>query len=222
MPTVFLILVAALADLRLTTELVGLRVQATLSNQGGSSVDVTVGDKCAGPAFRLLVDNQPRPFVGNARSCVGEQPIVRTLPPGGAYTLLSDALDGRHHRLLVRFGELSSAPLEVATVLRVDVALAASAHARSGQPIDVEVTHVNRSAEDVTLPGCGEDRLLVDGKEQPLAPPPAEPCRAEPRVLKVRGAFVTRGRLTLPAGRHFLRARWRQAQSDDAVVDVAD
>jgi hypothetical protein len=41
-------------------------------------------------------------------------------------------------------------------------------------------------------------------------------------VFKVRGAFITRGRTTLSPGRHYLRARWRDAQSDDAIVDVGN
>ena len=72
----------------------------------------------------------------------------------------------------------------------------------------------------MTLPACGEDRLLVDGKESPL--PGAAGCGTAPLVLKVRGAFVTRGRLpSLPPGRHLLRARWRETQSPDVTVDVA-
>jgi len=66
---------------------------------------------------------------------------------------------------------------------------------------------------------CGEDRLLVDGKEQPLAG--LDPCSGAPLVVKMRGAFVTRGRVTLPPGRHTVRARWHESQSDDAIVDVA-
>jgi hypothetical protein len=220
MPTPTLILLAALADLRLTADLVGLRVQAKLKNAGAAPVAVKVGDRCAGPAFRLVVDNQPRPFVATASVCEKPQPIVRTLPPGGEYAVLSDALDGRKHRVLVRLGELTSPPLEVPTIVRVDIKVAATARVRAGQPVDVEVTHVNRSPEAVTLPSCGEDRLLVDGHEQPL--PSIDPCVAAPRVLKIRGALVTRGRLTLPPGRHYVRARWRDAQSDDVVVDVGD
>lgn len=218
MPTVLFILAAALADLRLTAELVGLRVQAKVVNGGDEPVEIVIGDTCGGPAFKLIIDGRPRPFVGIAPACSTPHLLSRTLAAGGEYAILSDSLDGRKHRVLVRLGELTSPPLEVPTLVRVDVALAASAHARPGQPIDLEVTHVNRSAEDVTVPSCGEDRLLVDGKEQPL--PGAGGCRAEPRVLKVRGAFVTRGRLTLSPGRHYLRARWRDGQSDDAVVDV--
>jgi hypothetical protein len=220
MPTVFLILAAALADLRLTAELVGLRVQAKVANRGDEPVEIVIGDTCGGPAFKLVVDGKPRPFVAIAPACSTPHLLSRTLAPGGEYAILSDTLDGRHHRVLVMLGALTSPPLEVPTLVRVDVALAASAHARPGQTIDLEVTHVNRSPEVVTVPSCGEDRLLVDGKELPL--PGGGTCRAEPRVLKLRGAFVVSGRLTLPPGRHYLRARWRDAQSDDAVVDVGN
>jgi hypothetical protein len=133
---------------------------------------------------------------------------------------LSDALDGRHHVISVRFGNMASPDLVVPTLLRMDLALAATAHARAGQPIDLEVTHVNRSAEDVTVPSCGEDRLLLDGAESPM--PVDRPCAPEPRTLPVRGAFITHAHLpSLAPGRHLLRARWRDAQSNDAVVDVA-
>ena len=220
MPTGLLILVAALADLRLSAELVGLRVQARLTNDGAEPVEAVVGDSCGGVAFKLIVDGKTRPFVGIVRSCSSPHLLARTVAPGGEYAILSDALDGRHHRVQVQLGEQTSPPLDVPTVVRVDVALAATAHARPGQSIDLEVTHVNRSAEEVTLPTCGEDRLLVDGKEQLL--PAATPCRSEPRVVKLRGAFVTRGRLTLPPGRHYLRARWRDSQSEDAIVDVGN
>jgi hypothetical protein len=141
------------------------------------------------------------------------------LAPGGEYATLSDSLDGRRHRLVVRFGDVESAPLEVATSVRVEVKLAATAKVRAGQAVDIEVAHVNRSPEAIEVPGCGDDRLVVDGHEQPLAP--VETCRPEPRSIKVRGAFVTRGRLQLPPGRHTLRARWRDAQSADVTVEVA-
>ena len=219
MPTVFLILVAQLLDLRLTATLEGLRIRATLHNDGAAPVEVTVGDRCAGPKFQLVVDGAARPFVGGIRKCTAPKPIVRTLPPDGDYSILSDALDGRHHRVRLRFDGVTSPTIEVPTALRVDVALAATAHARAGEPVDLEVTHVNRSPEAVSLPICGEDRLLVDGKEQPL--PLAEPCRPRSRMLPVRGAFVTRGRLVLPPGRHLVRARWRDVQSDDVSVVVA-
>src|SRR5690348_16321747 len=98
MPMVFILVVGALADLRLTTELVGLRVRAALRNAGPAAVSLTVGDKCAGPTpFRLIVDGKPRPFAAAARPCAAPRPIVRTLAPGGEYAILSDALDGRHH-----------------------------------------------------------------------------------------------------------------------------
>jgi hypothetical protein len=220
MPTGLLILVAALADLRLSAELVGLRVRATLANDGDEPVQVVVGDSCGGCAFKLIIDGKARPLVGIAPSCSSPHLLSRTLAPGGEYSILSDALDGRHHRLQVQLGDHSSPPLDVPTMVRVDLSLAVTAHGRPGQPIDVEVTHVNRSPEEVALPSCGEDRLLVDGKEQAMPPADGAGCRAEPRVIKVRGAFVTRGRLTLPAGRHYVRARWRDSQSDDSIVDV--
>jgi hypothetical protein len=70
----------------------------------------------------------------------------------------------------------------------------------------------------VPLPPCGEDRLLVDGVERPLGGACPD---ATPRYVPVRGAFVTRGRVDgFAAGRHALRARWRDAQSDDVIVDV--
>lgn len=220
MPTGLLILVAALADLRLSAELVGLRVQARLTNDGADAVQAVVGDSCGGVAFKLIVDGKTRPFLAIVRSCSSPHLLARTVPAGGDYAILSDALDGRHHRVQVVLGDMTSPPLDVPTLVRVDLTLAATAHARAGQPIDVEIAHVNRSAEEVTVPSCGEDRLLVDGKEQSLPSP--EPCRAEPRILKVRGALITRGRLTLPPGRHYLRARWRETQSEDAIVDVAN
>lgn len=218
MPTVFLILVA-LCDLRLSADLVGLRVQAKLTNDGDEPVEVVVGDSCAGPRFKLVVDGTPRPFVGHGRACDTPHLLARSVPAHGEYAILSDTLDGRHHTLQVRFGELVSAPLQVATQLRVELKLAATAHAGRGQAIALEVTHVNRSPEEVSLPTCGEDRLLVDGKEQPLQA--VDPCDPTPRVVPIRGAFVTRARLTLEPGAHALRARWRETQSEDALVDVA-
>ena len=218
MPTVFLILVALL-DLHLTADVVGLRVQAKLANDADEPVVVVVGDSCAGPLFKLVVDDKPRPFVGSGKACGAPHLYSRTVPAHGEYAILSDALDGRHHRIQVRFGALASPVIDVSTVLRVDVTLAATTHARAGQPIDLEVTHVNRSAEEVTVPPCGEDRLLVDGVESPLPGAPA--CAEPPLVVKVRGAFVTRGRLpSLAPGRHLLRARWRESQSPDVTVDV--
>jgi hypothetical protein len=219
MPTVFLILVALL-NLRLTADVVGLRVQARLANDGDDPVVLVVGDSCGGPLFKLILDGKARPFVGTGKVCSTPHLLSHTVPAHGEYAILSDSLDGRHHRVQVQFGALTSAQIEVPTLLRVDVTLAATTHARAGQPIDLEVTHVNRSAEDVTVPACGEDRLLVDGVESPL--PGAAGCGTEPRVLEVRGAFVTRGRLpSLAPGRHRLRARWRETQSPDVTVDVA-
>jgi hypothetical protein len=219
MPTVFLIFVALL-DLHLTADVVGLRVQARLANDADEPVVVVVGDSCAGPLFKLVIDDKPRPFVGTGKACATPHLYSRTVPARGEYAILSDALDGRHHRIQVRFGQLASPTIEVPTLLRVDVTLAATTHARAGQPIDLEVTHLNRSAEALTVKQCGEDRLLVDGKESPMEV--VDNCSAEPLVLKMRGAFVTRGRLTLPPGRHTLRARWHQTQSDDVIVDVGE
>jgi len=220
MPTVFLILVA-LCDLRLSADVVGLRVQAKLSNDADEPVEVLVGDSCAGPLFKLVVDGKPRPFVGTGRACATPHLYSHTVPAHGEYAILSDALDGRHHRVQVRLGELVSPVLQMPTLVRVDVSLAATMHPRAGQPIDLELTHVNRSPEDVTVPSCGEDRLLVDGVESPL--PAVDACVPSSRMLMVRGAFVTRGRLPpLSPGRHTLRARWRDAQSDDVIVDVGD
>ena len=220
MPTVFLILVALLPDLRLTADIVGLRVQARLANDTDEPVSVVVGDSCAGPLYKLIIDGKPRPFVGTGKACSIPHLYSREVPAHGEYAILSDALDGRHHTISVRFGALTSPPIVVPTYLRVDLTLAATAHARAGQPIDLEVVHVNRSAEEVTLPSCGEDRILVDGVESPM--PLTTPCAPSPRVLELRGAFVTRGRLpSLAPGHHLVRARWRQTQSADAVVDVA-
>lgn len=219
MPTLFLIFLA-FCDLQLTAGVVGLRIQAKLSNDADEPVEVLVGDSCAGPLFKLVVDGQPRPFVGTGRGCATPHLYARTVPAHGDYAILSDALDGRHHRIQVTLGKLASQVLEVPTLVRVDLTIAATTHARAGQPIDVEVAHVNRSAEEITVPRCGEDRLLVDGHEIPL--PLVDACTAAAVALKVRGAFVTRGRLApLAPGRHTLRARWRDAQSEDVFVDVA-
>jgi hypothetical protein len=218
MPTVFLILVA-LCNLSLSADVVGLRVQAKLSNDADEPVEVVVGDSCGGPLFKLVIDGKSRPLVGTGKACSTPHLYSRTVPAHGDYAILSDSLDGRHHVVQVRFGAMTSPPLRIPTLLRVDVKLAATTHARPGQPIDLEIVHVNRSAEDVTLPTCGEDRLLVDGIESPL--PDAASCASSPRVIEVRGAFVTRGRLpSLPPGRHVLRARWRESQSEDVIVDV--
>jgi hypothetical protein len=219
MPTVFLILVAALCDLRLTADIVGLRVQAKLANDADEPVEVIVGDSCAGPLFKLLVDGRPRAFIGSGRSCGTPHLFARTVPAHGEYAILSDALDGRHHTIQVTLRDLASPVLRVPTILRIDLTLAATAHAARGQPLDVEIVHVNRSPEEVRVATCGEDRLLVDGTEQTL---PAGPCDATPRALPIRGAFVTRARLpALAPGRHTVRARWRESQSEDAIVDVA-
>ena len=217
MPTVFFILVA-LCDLRLSADVVGLRVQAKLANDADDPVTVVVGDSCAGPLFKLMVDGKPRPFVGTGRGCATPHLFSRTVPAHGEYAILSDALDGRHHVVQVRLGELQSQPLELPTLVRVDLTVAATTHPRAGQPIDVEIVHVNRSAEEITVPTCGEDRLLIDGIERPLG----GACNPTQLALKVRGAFVTRGQLSaLPPGAHKIRARWRETQSEDAAVDVA-
>jgi hypothetical protein len=219
MPTVFLILVALL-NLHLAADVVGLRVRARLSNDADNDVVAVVGDSCAGPLFKLIVDGKPRPFVGTDKMCTTPHLLSHAVPAHGEYAILSDALDGRHHTVQVRFGELMSPPLVVPTLVRVDVTLAATTHPRAGEPIDLEIVHVNRSAEEIAVPSCGEDRILLDGVESPL--PGAAPCAATPLVLKVRGAFVTRGRLpSLPPGQHKLRARWRDAQSADVIVEVA-
>jgi hypothetical protein len=220
MPTPLAVLVAVIAELHLSAALVGLRIEAKLTNDGDEPVSVIVGESCSGPRFKLIVDGKPRPFVGIGHECATPHLIAHTIPARGEYAILSDALDGRHHGVMVRLDGLVSQPIEVPTLVRVDLALAATAHARPGQPIVVEVTHVNRSPEAISIPSCGEDRLLIDGKEQPL--PLAQPCRPEPRMLEVRGALVTRGLVTLPPGRHVVRARWRDAQSDDVIVDVGD
>lgn len=219
MPTLFLIFVAFL-DLHLSAGVVGLRVQAKLSNDADEPLEVLVGDSCAGPLFKLVVDGKPRPFVGTGRGCSTPHLFARTVPAHGDYTILSDSLDGRHHRIQVTLGQLASQVLEVPTLVRMDLTVAATTHARAGQPIDVEVAHVNRSAEEITVPRCGEDRLLVDGIEAPM--PLVDACTATALTLEMRGAFVTRGRLApLAPGRHAVRARWRDAQSDDVFVEVA-
>ncbi len=153
MPTVFLILVAFF-DLHLTADVVGLRVQAKLSNDADEPVAVLVGDSCAGPLFKLVVDGKPRPFVGTGRGCSTPHLFARTVPAHGEYAILSDSLDGRHHNVQVRLGELASQVLQVPTLVRVDLTLAATTHARAGQPIDVEVAHVNRSAGGVASWRC--------------------------------------------------------------------
>jgi hypothetical protein len=220
MPTVFLILLAAVADLRLSADLLGLRVRAHLHNDTDDAVTAVVGDSCAGPLLKLVIDGKTRPFVGTGKACSTPHLYSREVPAHGEHVILSDALDGRHHVISVRFGALVSPDLVVPTFVRVDLTFAATAHARAGQPIDLEVVHVNRSAEAISVPGCGEDRLLVDGEEMPM--PPAGECSSSGRNLAVRGAFVTRGRLpSLSPGHHLLRARWRDVQSGDATVDVA-
>jgi hypothetical protein len=218
MPTVFFILLALL-NLKLSADVVGLRIQAKLSNDGDDPVEVIVGDTCAGPLFKLIIDGKARPFVGTGRGCATPHLYSRTVPAHGDYAILSDALDGRHHAVQVRLRELVSQVLELPTLVRVELSVSATAHPRAGQPVDVEIVHVNRSAEEIAVPPCGEDRLLVDGIERPLG----GACNATtPFVLKVRGAFVTRGQvLPLPPGAHKIRARWRDAQSGDAPVDVA-
>src|SRR5262249_14636728 len=152
------------------------------------------------------------------KGCATPHLYSREVPGHGEYSILSDALDGRHHVVSVRFGELSSKDLVIPTVVRVDATLAATAHPHAGQPIDLEITHVNRSAEAVPLRSCGEDRLLVDGAEIPF---PGETCAPVERLVPIRGAFVTRGRLPpLAPGKHLLRARWRDSQSADVTVEV--
>jgi hypothetical protein len=221
MPTVFVLLVAALfADLRLTAELVGLRVRAALHNDGDSEVTVVVGDKCAVAApFTLVVDGKTRPFIGSDGPCRQAEPVKRTIAAGGYYAILSDSLDGRRHTIEARYDGIAAPLLHVETALRVDLRLAGTAHVVTGKPVDLELTHVNRSPEEVPLPACGEDRLLVDGNEVPW--PATEACNPAPRSIKVRGAWVTRGRLVLGPGTHTVRGRWRQSQSNDVIVDVA-
>src|SRR5262249_4050502 len=142
-------------DLRLSAELVGLRVKERLANDADDPVSVVVGDSCAGPLFKLVVDGKPRPFVGTGKACATPHLYAREGPAHGEYAIMSDAFNGLRHVIYVRLGALASPDLVVPTLVRVDVAIAATAHARAGQPIDIEVTHVNRSAEFVTLPSCG-------------------------------------------------------------------
>jgi hypothetical protein len=210
------LLVAALLDLRLAASIEGLRVRATLHNDGAQAVDVVVRDACAGPLLTLVVDGVARPFATTGKRCTVRQPQKMTLPPGGELSMLSNSLDGRRHYLVVRWQELASAPIVIPTAVRVDVTLSAAAHARAGEPIALEIAHVNRSPEDIVVQSCGEDRLLLDGKESPLE----MPCAAGERTLGRNGAFLTRARLTLPAGRHLLRARWHDVQSADVTIDV--
>jgi hypothetical protein len=214
------LLLAALLDLRLTSSLVGLRIQSALHNDGAEPVAVVVSDRCRGPLFTLVVDNVARPFATTGRRCPLPAPVTHTIAPGGAWAALSDTLDGREHHVAVTFRELRAPMLHVPVVPRFELVLHAAAHVRPGQPVDVEIAHVNHSPDDVSVPTCGEDRLLVDGKEAPLAGGPE--CRPEPRTLAPRGSLVTRGRLTLAPGRHFVRARWHDAQSQDAIVDVGE
>jgi hypothetical protein len=214
------LVLVALLDLRLSASIEGLRVRATLRNDGPAPVTVVLRDACAGPAFRLVVDTVARPFATTGRRCPTAQPVRTTLAPGAVTSSLSDALDGRRHHLVVQLADLSTPPFIMPTAERVDLALHATAHARAGAPIDVEITHVNRSPEDIVIPACGDDRLLVDGKEEPL-PAPA-PCRPEPRTLGRNGALITRGLLRLEAGRHVVRARWRDQQSNDVIVEVSE
>jgi hypothetical protein len=212
------LLLVALLDLRLSASIEGLRVRATLRNDGPAPVAVVLRDACAGPVFRLIVDTVARPFATTGRRCTTPQPVTTTLAPGAVTSSLSDALDGRRHHLVVQLGDLSTPPIIMPTAERVQVQLHATAHARAGAPIDVEIVHVNRSPEDIVIPACGDDRLLLDGKEQPL--PAAAPCPAGVRTLARNGALITRAVLRLAAGRHVLRARWRDEQSDDVVVTV--
>jgi hypothetical protein len=224
MPTAIAILLAATAaaapaELRLTAELMGLRVRAALRNEGPAPLTLTIADRCAGSALVLVVDGKQRPFASAGRRCLRPQPVQRTLAPGSQYAVLSDALDGRRHTVVVQLGPVASPPLSVPTAVRVDVKLAATAQVHAGQPVDLEVAHVNRSPEEIEVTGCGDDRLLIDDHEQPM--PLSGECPATRRSIKVRGAFVTRGRLLLPPGRHRLRARWRESQSADVTVDVS-
>ena len=212
------VLMVALLELSLAAAPEGLRVRATLRNDGAAPVDVVVSDACAGPLLRLVVDGASRPFATTGKHGPAPAPVKTTLPPGGSYSTLSDSLDGKLHHLVVQFGELASPMVVMPAAMRIDLKLAATAHATAGAPVDLEITHLNRGSDSVTLPVCGEDRLLVDGNEGPL-PAPA-PCPHEPRTLARNGALVTRGVIRLPAGRHVLRARWRDVQSDDVIVDV--
>jgi hypothetical protein len=212
------LLLVALLDLRLSASIEGLRVRATLRNDGPAPVTVVLRDACAGPALRLVVDTVARPFATTGKRCTTAQPVKTTLAAGAETSALSDALDGRRHHLVVQWENLSTPPLIMPLVMRVELALHATAHARAGAPVDVEIVHVNRSPEDIVIPACGEDRLLVDGKEEPL--PAATPCPTQARTLGRNGAMITRAVLRLPAGRHVLRARWREQQSDDAIVEV--
>jgi hypothetical protein len=212
------LLLLALLDLRLVVSLEGLRVRATLRNDGPAPVTVVLRDACAGPTLRLVVDGVARPFATTGKRCAAPAPVSTTLAAGAETSLLSDALDGRHHHLVARWENLISPPLDVPMLVRVDLVLHATARARAGAPIDVEIVHLNRSPEDLAVPACGEDRLLVDGSEAPL--PGAPPCPGAPLTLARGGALVTRGLLRLSAGRHVLRARWRDRQSEDAIVEV--
>jgi hypothetical protein len=212
------LLVVALLDLKLSASIEGLRVRATLRNDGPAPVAVVVRDACTGSLLRLIVDGVTRPFATTGKRCAAPAPVTTKLAAGAELSALSDALDGRMHHLVVQWRELASPMLVMPTAQRFRLELHATAHAHADAPIDVEIVHVNRSPEDVVIPACGEDRLLVDGREGPL-PEPA-PCPHEARTLARGGALITRGAIRLPAGHHVLRARWRDEQSDDAGVDV--
>jgi hypothetical protein len=212
------LVIVALLDLRLSASLEGLRVRATLRNDGAAPVNVVVRDACAGSLMRLVVDGVARPFATTGKRCTVAAPVTTTLAPGAELSSLSDALDGRMHHVVVQWQNESSPVLVVPTVQRFALVLHATTHARAQGPIDIEIIHVNRSPEDVVTPLCDEDRLLVDEREGPLPGP--RPCPHEARTVARNGAFITHGVLRLATGRHVVRARWRDQQSDDVIIDV--
>jgi hypothetical protein len=212
------LLIALVLDLRLTASSEGLRVRATLHNDSDSPAQVVLRDACAGPLLTMLVDGNLQSFATTGHKCVARQPVTETLAPRGQASLLSDTLDGRLHHVVVKWNALSSEMVVVAALERIDLALTMAPRARAGEPIAFEIAHVNHSAGDVTIPACGEDRLLVDDDAGPL--PDAAPCPHEARTLARDGAVLTRGKIRLGKGKHVLRALWRDRRSEPVTVDV--
>ena len=221
MPTVFLILLAAVADLRLSADLLGLRVRAHLGQRHRRRRHGRRRRQLRRAAAQAGHRRQAAPVRRHRQGLLDAAPL---LARGARARRVRHPLRRARRAPPRHLGALRHAASRPTSWCRPSCASTSRSPRRRtrapGSRSIVEVVHVNRSAEAISVPGCGEDRLLVDDEEIPM--PPAGPCSPTPRNLSVRGAFVTRGRLpSLSPGHHLLRARWRDVQSGDVTVDVA-
>jgi hypothetical protein len=217
-------------------------VEVLYRNPGRTPLALSFGTTCgSGDVETVLLDGEPA-GPASVTMCAGpDEPVVRTLPPGGRLRSRVDvlpAIDGRR-RLQVRYrvteappgvflGEVVSAPIEV-TVAPPDppgpvVELRVPKRLRAGRPFPVTIRHVNRGTRGWILfneacDGPPRDFVVVDGEARPV--PTRGPCRPawkDRMTLEPGRHFDTRIELVLPAGLHRLQARYRVGEGYEAAV----